>query len=125
VCFFSAEAQLYYTKTGRISFYSHAPMEDIKAYNSKATSVLNISTGRVEFAILIKAFQFKKALMQEHFNENFMESSKYPKSIFKGKIQNLADINFKKDGIYPFRASGQLTIRGITKYISVKGKFII
>ena len=122
---YTAGAQLYFTRSGKISFYSHAPMEDIEAHNSSATSVLNISNGRIEFAVLIKGFQFKKSLMQEHFNENFMESSKYPKGVFKGYIRNLDEIDFKKNGTYTARVSGKLTIRGITKRVSAKGKFTV
>ena len=75
-------AQKFFTREGKISFYSDAPMEKIEAHNQQATSVIDIESGRMEFAVLIKAFQFEKALMQEHFNENYMESSKYPKATF-------------------------------------------
>ena len=109
-----AFSQIYYTKSGKISFYSEAPLEKIEAHNSNATSVLNLEDGSMEFAVLIKAFQFEKALMQEHFNENYMESAKYPKAIFKGKIVNYKPIDLSKDGEYPVRVAGDLTIHGVT-----------
>lgn len=112
-----ADAQKYFTRSGSISFYSEAPLENIEAHNKKATSVLDIETGNVEFAVLIKAFQFEKALMQEHFNENYMESNKYPKALFKGTITNIEAVNFEKDGQYTASVKGDLTIRDITHEI--------
>ena len=77
-CFFiqTGFSQKYFTKEGKVEFHSHASMEKIEAVTNTATCVLDASTGKVEFAVLIKSFQFEKALMQEHFNENYMESSK-------------------------------------------------
>ncbi len=63
--------------------------------------------------------------MQEHFNENYMESDKFPKSNFKGKIDNLSKIDFKKDGTYPAEVSGDLTIHGVTKHITTKGTIVV
>lgn len=117
----SAEAQKYITKNGFISFYSHTPLEDIKADNNQVASVLDASTGEIVFQVLIKSFHFEKSLMEEHFNENYMESEKFPKSTFKGKITNLSSIDFKKPGIYEAIAEGDLTIRDVTKNINVNG----
>ena len=117
----SAEAQKYITKNGFISFYSHTPLEDIKADNNQVASVLDASTGEIVFQVLIKSFHFAKTLMEEHFNENYMESEKYPKSTFKGKITNLSSIGFNKPGIYEAIAEGELTIRDVTKNINVNG----
>lgn len=116
-----SNAQKYYTKTGEISFTSQAPLEKIKADNKSVTSVLDIESGRIEFAVLIKSFHFEKALMQEHFNENYMESSKFPKSIFKGSIKNFADINFQEDAEYPVIVEGDMTIHGQTNHIDAEG----
>jgi hypothetical protein len=116
---------LYFTKNGHVDFFSSTPMEDIKADNNKVTSVLNTTTGDIEFSMLVMAFTFPKALMQEHFNENYMESAKFPKSSFKGKITNLATVNFTTDGTYPAEATGMLTIHGVTKEVSAKGNFIV
>ncbi|MEZ4983386.1 MAG: YceI family protein [Saprospiraceae bacterium] len=75
----------------------------------------------MEWSVLMKSFAFKNALMQEHFNENYVESSKYPKAKFTGQIDNPDAVNFSKPGTYPVVVSGQMTIHGITKNISEKG----
>ena len=79
----------------------------------------------MEFGVLIKAFEFEKALMQEHFNENYMESDKYPKSTFVGKIDNLSEVKFEKDGVYTAKISGDLTIHGVTKKVNTTGTFTV
>lgn len=114
----TAQAQKYFTREGKITFTSEAPVERIEATNQSATAVLDAASGRLEFAALIKAFQFEKALMQEHFNENYMESDTYPKATFKGQIENAASINWGKDGSYPVQVSGDLTIHGVTQKLS-------
>jgi polyisoprenoid-binding protein YceI len=73
------------------------------------------------FQVLIKSFHFERALMEEHFNENFIESDKFPKSIFKGKITNLSAVNFSKNGTYEVTVEGDLTIHGVTNKISTGG----
>lgn len=114
-------AQKFVSKNGHIKFYSHTPVEDIEAHNNQVVSILDPATGDLAFNLLIKAFEFKKALMQEHFNENYMESDKYPKSSFKGKITNLDKISFRQDGVYQAEVSGDLTIHNVTKPVTVKG----
>ena len=121
----STNAQKYFTRAGKISFYSNAPLEKIEAYNNKVTSVVDITSGQIEFAVLIKAFHFEKALMQEHFNENYMESSKFPKAVFKGRIINLDEVVFAKDGIYRAQIKGQLSIHGETNDIVAQGQFTV
>jgi polyisoprenoid-binding protein YceI len=117
----AANAQKMYTKTAAVSFFSDGEMEDIEAQNSQGVSVLNTETGALEFVVLIKGFKFEKALMQEHFNENYMESDKYPKGAFAGKITNLNEVNFKKDGTYNVDVEGDLVIHGVSKNIKTKG----
>lgn len=120
-----ASAQKYYTKNGSISFFSKTNLEDIKADNNQVMSVLNVQSGELQFSVLIKSFHFPKALMEEHFNENYMESSKYPKSTFKGTIAEISKVNFTADGTYPVSVSGELTMHGITKKVTTNGKLII
>jgi len=84
--FLAVNAHKYMTKNGYIGFFSHTPTEDIKGDNNQVAGVLDISTGEMVFQALIKSFHFEKALMEEHFNENYMESEKFPKSSFEGKI---------------------------------------
>jgi len=116
-----AGAQKVVTKSGHIWFYSHTPLEEIEAHNRQVVSIIDETTGEISFMLLVKSFEFKRALMQVHFNENYMESDKYPKSTFKGKITNLDKIDFKKDGIYPAEVSGDLTVHNVTKPFAYKG----
>jgi polyisoprenoid-binding protein YceI len=118
---FTVNAQKFITRDGFIGFYSHTPVEDIKGDNNQVASVFDISTGELVFQVLIKSFHFDRALMEEHFNENYMESDKYPKSTFKGKISNLAEVNFSNNGTYKVKVEGDLTIHGVTNKISAEG----
>jgi hypothetical protein len=115
----------YFTKTGHIDFFSHTPIEDIKADNDQVTSFLDITTGEMVFSALIRSFQFAKPLMQEHFNENYLESEKFPKSSFDGKITDLQSIDFTKPGKYPVKVSGKLTIHGVTREIVASGDLTV
>lgn len=117
----AVNAQKFMTKNGFISFFSHTPMEDIKADNNQVVGLLDISTGEMVFQALIKSFHFDRALMEEHFNENYMESDKIPKSVFKGKITNLVSVDFTKNGTYSVMVDGDLTIHDVTNKISTKG----
>lgn len=123
---FTVQAQSkYFTREGKVSFVSKAPMENIESMNRKATSVLDIETGQIEFSILMKAFEFEKALMQEHFNENYVESNKYPKAVFKGTITNNKDVMYTKDGEYSVVVSGKMTLHGETKDQTAKGTIMV
>ncbi len=115
----------YFTKTGRISFFSDAPMEKIEAVNRSVSAVLDTKTGQLQFLVLLKGFEFRKALMQEHFNENYVESDKYPKAQFKGVIQNNEQINYTKSGNYEAIVKGILTLHGREKEIETKGTIIV
>lgn len=117
--FFAAFSQnKYFTKSGNISFYSVAEEENIEAHSNRAISIFDIQSGDIEFSVLIKSFQFEKALMQEHFNENYLESDKFPKATFKGNSDELKKIDFTKDGTHTIAVKGKLTIHGETKEIS-------
>ncbi|MES2649690.1 MAG: YceI family protein [Bacteroidota bacterium] len=119
-------AQIFYTKNGYITFYSHTSIEDIKAENFEAVSFIDATKGELRFQVLIKGFQFPKATMQQHFNNaSYMDSDKFPKSEFKGNIINLNAVNFKKDGIYNIDVTGDLTMHGVTKKITQKGTITI
>jgi hypothetical protein len=115
------------TKTGKISFYSRSKVEKVEADNNEVSSILNTKTGDFVFAVLLKSFHFDRALMEEHFNENYVESDKFPKSTFKGKITNLSflAIDFTKDGNYPVTVEGDLILHGVTKKISSTGSISI
>ena len=119
--FLAANGQKFMTKNGYIGFSSHTAMEDIKADNNQVAGVLDISTGELVFQVLIKSFHFEKALMEEHFNENYMESDKFPKSTFRGKITNLSAVDFTKPGKYDVTVDGDLNMHDVTNKISTKG----
>jgi polyisoprenoid-binding protein YceI len=119
--FLQAFSQKYMTKNGYIGFFSDTPMEDIKADNNQVASVLDISTGDLAFQVLIKSFKFDKALMEEHFNENYLESEKYPRATFSGKITNLSSVSFSSPGVYQVEVEGDLNIHGVSKKIKEKG----
>ena len=112
--------QKYFTKTGHVSFYSDTPLEKIEAQNKSSNCVLDLATGKLEFAVLIKGFQFEKALMQEHFNENYLESNKFPKATFKGQIDNYTKIDVTKNGKSTVKVSGDLTLHGVTKKLTTE-----
>jgi polyisoprenoid-binding protein YceI len=111
----------YFTKSAKIHFESKATLEDIEATNKTATAVLDKKTGAFQFSLSMKGFEFAKALMQEHFNENYVESSKYPKSEFKGTVVNNAEVNYSKSGSYPVVVKGKLTIHGVTREVVANG----
>ncbi len=121
----SVFGQNYVTKTGHIKFYSETPIESIEANNHAVNSALNVKSGDFVFKVLIKSFEFEKALMQEHFNENYMESDKFPNALFKGTIANIADIDLRKAGTYDAIVKGDLTIHGVTKAVEEKGTLIV
>lgn len=111
------EAQPLITRTGYISFFSETSLEDIKAENRQVNAVIDLGKKNMAFAALMKSFLFEKALMQEHFNENYVESDKYPKASFVGSY--IGDVNPAKDGNYPIKVKGNLTLHGVTRAIEV------
>jgi len=115
----------FFTRTGKIAFSSKAPVENIDAYHKSATCVLDAKTGNLQFALLMKGFEFEKALMQEHFNENYVESDKFPKAEFKGMIANTSAVNFSTDGVYPVKVKGNLTLHGVTKEVEADGNITV
>jgi len=112
----------FFTKEGYISFFSHSLVEDIKADNNQVLSIIDAKTGKIAIQLLMRSFQFKKALMQEHFNENYIESYKYPKATFSGEIKNFDQLD---NQVTETEIVGILTVRGIKKKVSVKVKIEI
>lgn len=106
----------YLTKNGKITFFSSATIENISAENNQVLSIVDASNGKMAISILMKSFQFEKALMQEHFNENYVESDKFPKATFKGEILNFSAI---KDSTRVI-VKGMLTVHGVSKEISIE-----
>ena len=116
---FQANAQKYYSKDGIVSFdaTSKGSPENIDGKTTKGTLVIDAATGAVEMGVLIKSFHFERALMEEHFNENYMQSDKFKDAKFKGTITDFSSVNLKKDGTYKVNVSGKLTMHGVTKDI--------
>lgn len=119
--FFSFAQEQFFTKTAKITFTSKAPLEDIEAVNKTTAALLNTTTGALQFSVLLKGFQFPKALMQEHFNDSYVESDRYPSANFKGTITNNSAITYTKNGTYTARVKGLLTLHGVTKPVQTSG----
>lgn len=121
----SVQAQKVFTKNGSINFNSKTTLETIDATSNQVTSVLVPGTGDIQFSVQVKSFHFKKALMEEHFNETYMESDKYPKATFKGKITDLSKVNFTKDGTYNVTVSGDLNMHNVTQKATTNGTITV
>lgn len=113
----------YVTDISEVSFFSSTPIENIAAKNADLKGVLNTETDEFSFRIPITSFIFEKALMQEHFNENYMESHKFPNSTFKGKIEG--NYSLSEDGIYALEAVGNLEMHGVSKRVSLPATIIV
>ncbi len=109
------------TKQGYTSFFSTSPVEDIKADNNQVLSIIDTSNGALAISILMKSFMFEKSLMQEHFNENYVESDKYPKATFKGQILSFDQLGADEKMV---TILGDITIHGVTKNIETQAKII-
>lgn len=122
-----ATAQKYFTRDGKVAFdaTSKTSPEKINAVSKSGTLVLDKGTGNVQMAVLLKGFLFEKALMQEHFNENYLETSKYPKAEFNGKLDNAGSVDLTRDGTYTSNVSGNMTMHGVTKSITAPVTFTV
>lgn len=115
---------IYSCRNTTLSLFSSTPMEDIDAVTNKGVSALNLKTGAVYFKVAINTFKFKKPLMEEHFNENYMESDKYPSAEFKGKILD-TNVDLRKDGTYNVTVEGTLSMHGVDKVYREKATIIV
>lgn len=127
--FLGIEAQIFLAKESHISFFSEAPLENIEANNTVAKPILNTATNDIQVKIRMDRFLFENSLMQEHFNEDYLETEKYPHCIFKGKINE--EIDYSKDGEHKITVTGELDLHGVIKErtlegtISIKGEQIL
>ncbi len=114
-------SQIYMGKKGgtSISFFSAAPLENIQAENKTSTPVYNTGTGDIQIRVSMEAFKFPKATMEEHFNENYVESDKFPYCTFKGKVDNQIDLS--KDGEHKVTVTGTMELHGVTKNVTIEG----
>jgi YceI-like domain len=110
-------AQQYMTRNGFIGFYSQTPLEDIKAENNQVYAIIDAGKKNLAFTLLLKGFIFRKELMQEHFNENYVESDKYPKASFSGAYSG--DVLLNKDGVYKIVVKGNLTLHNVSKNLEI------
>lgn len=115
----------YFTRQALVTFDATAGQEKIEGTTHSGVLVLDASTGDIQMAVLLKGFEFEKALMQEHFNENYVESDKYPRCEFKGQVVNNAEVSYGKNGVYPIHLKGMLTLHGQSHEISTDGKLTV
>ncbi len=119
----SAYSQVWMSRNGYIRLFSETPLENIEGITQLAQAALNTKTGEIYFKASVESFKFEDALMQEHFNENYMESEKYPNAEFSGAIQNLPDLT--KEGTYEVTVIGKFTVHGVTKERTVQGTIVV
>jgi hypothetical protein len=121
----ASQAQtIYQTKTGKVSFFSRTPVEDIDAHHSTVEARL-ASSGQLVVMLLVKGFVFQNELMGQHFQDNHLESSKYPKAAFMGQLVDASAVNFAKDGSYPVQAKGSLQLHGVKKDVVMNGQVVV
>ena len=111
-------AQQFYTSKGKISFFSEAPLEDISAVNENVSAIIDSQTGGFAFRVKIVEFTFPNSLMQEHFNESYLESEKYPLSTFTGVIDDFSDLDLSNE--QNLVVNGSLSMHGISKVAQMK-----
>ena len=114
---------LYKATDGSITFFSETPMENIDAVNKDVKALINTKNGDIAFIVANIGFHFKKPLMEEHFNENYMESDKYKTSVYKGKIIN--EIDYSVDGTYEVAVKGKLNVHGVEKEREMTGNLTV
>lgn len=114
---------VYLSSTGTVSFFSETPVENIDATSNQVVGAVNVKTKSIFFKAKITTFAFKKALMQEHFNENYLESDKFPYSTFNGVINEPVD--FTKDGDYEVTVTGTLNLHGVDQKRSIPGSISV
>ena len=115
--------KIYSTKTATVRFIA-VDDKDIDATNSKAVSRLE-TNGKLSFIMLMKDFSFEMDLMQKHFNDEYVESDKFPRGLFNGQITNIKSVNFNKDGTYPIIVKGNMQVHGVNKAMETKGVIVI
>lgn len=117
--------QKYVSRDAYIRFFGSTPIEDIEGVSNQGSSIVDTESGDVVFQVLMRGFTFEKALMQEHFNENYVESEQFPKATFAGKISNLSDVDFGTDGAYTVNLTGSFTIHGVSKPLTTTGTLTV
>lgn len=119
----SSAQNVYSASEGEVSFFSETPLENIEAHNKNVNSFIDVSHKQIAFVIPIRKFDFEKDLMEEHFNEKYLESDKYPHASFRGNITE--DIDFSKEGKYKVTAIGKITIHGVERKQTYTGELVV
>ena len=119
IAFAGFSQKIYKTNAAQIKFQPVA--EEGGCINGQVQSLLKSDNGQIAFSALVKGFKFNNSLLEDHFNENYMESTKFPNASFKGMITNIKDVNFTKNGIYKVVVAGKMTIHGVTKDVTING----
>ncbi|MEP7128830.1 MAG: YceI family protein [Chitinophagales bacterium] len=123
-CLFTAQAQdVFLSSASTVSFFSETPVENIDAISKQVVGAINVKTKSVYFKAKMTTFEFKKALMQEHFNENYIESEKYPTAVFNGIINETVDLT--KDGTYAVTVTGNFNLHGVDKKRTIPGSITV
>ncbi|HXD78614.1 MAG TPA: YceI family protein [Puia sp.] len=122
---FCLRAQDFVTSDGLVSFFGEKPFESVRADNHEVKGVIDIETGQVEFHTLVKSFRFRNKTIERAFDDKYMESEKYPKMDFVGKIIDLSGIDFNKPGVYPIVVEGQFTIHNVARPVSHPGTLTV
>jgi polyisoprenoid-binding protein YceI len=120
----AGNGQRVYTRSAKVSFFSASKLENIEAVNTQGICVIDLANNALEAQVMLKGFEFEKALMQAHFNEDYVESSRYPRADYKGTIKN-GPANWKTDGEYAIMTDGQMTLHGITQKVVAPGRLVI
>lgn len=122
-----AQATKFYSKNTNIVFdaTTKTSPEKISGSTAKAATIVDLAAKKIDVSMLVKTFHFDKALMEEHFNENYMESDKFPKGVFKGTFETGSGFDINKEGVAEVKVKGDLTIHGITKNITTPAKLTI
>ena len=115
----------YSTAAGQVTFFSTTPIEDIEALNQQVAAIFDLNTGKLAFSLLMRGFVFKSSLMQDHFNENYAESEKYPRARFSGEIKNMPSDELLRSGPQPVEVQGHLTIHGVKRKVKVPGTLFL
>lgn len=116
--------KVFTTTSGKINFQSDAPFELIRASSNQLSGALDIAKKDFAFKVRMETFEgFNSALQREHFNENYMESNKYPEARFAGKI--IEDLDLLQEGTHSVRAKGMLTVHGVTQERIIKSELTI
>jgi hypothetical protein len=119
----ATEAQIIMSKSATISFHSHTFLEDVDAVNKNVMAVIDATKKNIAFSLLMKRFAFPKKLMQQHFNENYVESDKFPKATFSGTYGENIDVI--KEGTYQLKVNGKLTIHGVTRQVQLPATIVV